>query len=157
MSGPEKIQLDATVGAEQAGKRLDQAAAELFSDFSRGRLQRWIRSGDLTVDGETSKPTAKVWGGASLKLEAVAESQGEVFAQDIPLNIIHADDDIIVLNKPAGLVVHPAAGNPDGTLPVHPGSMHHLSASFCWQYNDSPLDPYIRLTLQRNTLVFLVF
>jgi len=116
MSTPEKIQLNASVESQQAGKRLDQAAAELFPDFSRGRLQKWIRSGDLTVDGHASKPTAKVWGGEALKLDAIAENQGEVYAQDIPLDVIHADDDIIVLNKPAGLVVHPAAGNPDGTL-----------------------------------------
>ena len=116
MNEPEKISLEARVGPQQAGMRLDQAAAELFPDFSRGRLQKWIRSGDLAIDGNTSKPTAKVWGGETLKLEAVAENQGEVYAQDIPLNIIHADQDIIVLNKPAGLVVHPAAGNPDGTL-----------------------------------------
>ena len=116
MNAPEKISLEARVGPQQAGMRLDQAAAELFPDFSRGRLQKWIRSGDLAIDGNTSKPTAKVWGGETLKLEAVAENQGEVYAQDIPLNVIHADQDIIVLNKPAGLVVHPAAGNPDGTL-----------------------------------------
>jgi 23S rRNA pseudouridine1911/1915/1917 synthase len=116
MNEPEKISLEARVGPQQAGMRLDQAAAELFPDFSRGRLQKWIRSGDLAIDGNTSKPTAKVWGGETLKLEAVAENQGEVYAQDIPLNVIHADQDIIVLNKPAGLVVHPAAGNPDGTL-----------------------------------------
>ena len=116
MNEPEKISLEARVGPQQAGMRLDQAAAELFPDFSRGRLQKWIRSGDLAIDGNTSKPTAKVWGGETLKLEAVAENQGEVYAQDIPLDVIHADQDIIVLNKPAGLVVHPAAGNPDGTL-----------------------------------------
>ena len=96
--------------------RLDVAASELFPDYSRARLQKWIRSGELTVDGHRYKPTHKVSNGEVLVLEAVAEHDGEVFAQDIPLDVLHADADLVVLNKPAGLVVHPAAGNPDGTL-----------------------------------------
>ena len=116
MQQPDTISLSASVTAAQSGMRLDQAAAELFPDFSRGRLQKWIRSGELKIDGRQSKPTYKVCGGEVLELEAVAERQGEVQAEDIPLAVIHADSDIIVLNKPAGLVVHPAAGNWDGTL-----------------------------------------
>lgn len=116
MNRPEKIHLAATVPAELAGARLDLAAAELFSDYSRARLQRWIRDGGLTVDGQRFKPTRKVCAGETLVLDAEAEHTGEVLAQDIPLDVIHADDDLVVLNKPAGLVVHPAAGNPDGTL-----------------------------------------
>ena len=116
MSGPETIRLNASVPAVLAGMRLDAAAAELFCDFSRGRIQKWIRSGELTVDGAGSKPTHRVTAGESLSLVASIEEQGEVKAQDIPLNVLHADDDILVLDKPAGLVVHPAPGNPDGTL-----------------------------------------
>jgi 23S rRNA pseudouridine1911/1915/1917 synthase len=96
--------------------RLDQAAAALFPDFSRGRLQKWLRSGDITVDGRSLKLTYRICGGETLVLDAVPESQGEVLPEDIPLDVVHADDDLLVLNKPAGLVVHPAAGNPDGTL-----------------------------------------
>ncbi|MBT8040091.1 MAG: 23S rRNA pseudouridine(1911/1915/1917) synthase RluD [Gammaproteobacteria bacterium] len=111
-----EIRLDALVPPELAGSRLDVAAAELFPDYSRARLQKWIRSGELVVDGQASKPTLKVWGGESLQLAAVAHAEGEVYPQDIPLDVLHADEDLLVLNKPVGLVVHPAAGNPDGTL-----------------------------------------
>jgi 23S rRNA pseudouridine1911/1915/1917 synthase len=112
----EQIELGATVSAEHAGLRLDQAAAELFPDYSRGRLQKWIRGGELTVDGRVCKPTYRLLGGEHLKLAAEIERDGEVRPEPIPLEIIHADDDLIVVDKPAGLVVHPAAGNPDGTL-----------------------------------------
>lgn len=96
--------------------RLDQAAAELFGDYSRARLQKWIRSGALRVDGQVQKPTFRVSGGESLALEAEPDLRADVQPQDIDLDIVFADQDIVVLNKPAGLVVHPAAGNPDGTL-----------------------------------------
>ena len=116
MRAEREIRLDALVPPELAGSRLDVAAAELFRDYSRARLQKWIRSGELVVDGQASKPTLKVWGGESLRLAAVTHDEGEVYPQDIPLDVLHADEDLLVLNKPAGLVVHPAAGNPDGTL-----------------------------------------
>ena len=116
MAESQKIQLTASITPDLAGLRLDQAAAELFGDYSRARLQKWIRSGELTVDGQRLKPTHKACTGETLVLDAVAEREGEVYAQDIPLDVVHVDGDIIVLNKPAGLVVHPAAGNPDGTL-----------------------------------------
>lgn len=108
--------LSASIKMEMTGMRLDQAAAELFPDYSRSRLQKWIKSGGLLVDGQVSKPTYKVMGGECLQLEAEAEPLGVVVPQDMPLDFIHADDDLLVINKPAGLVVHPAAGNPDGTL-----------------------------------------
>jgi len=112
----ERIRMSAGVEAAQAGMRLDQAAAELFGDFSRARLQKWIRGGQLRVDGEVLKPTYRVHGGEWLELDAETEYRDDVKPERIPLEILHADDDIIVLDKPAGLVVHPAAGNPDGTL-----------------------------------------
>ena len=108
--------LSSSIKPEMAGMRLDQAAAELFPDYSRSRLQKWIRSGGLLVDGQVMKPTYKVMGGENLQLEAEAEPAGVVVPQDIPLDILHEDDDLLVINKPAGLVVHPAAGNWDGTL-----------------------------------------
>ncbi len=111
-----RIRITATAGPEHAGMRLDQLAAILFPDFSRARLQKWVRSGELTVDGRSLKTTYRISGGETLCLDALPEQQGEVLPQDIPLDIIHADEDIIVVNKPAGLVVHPAAGHPDGTL-----------------------------------------
>jgi 23S rRNA pseudouridine1911/1915/1917 synthase len=96
--------------------RLDQAAACLFPDFSRGQLQKWLRSGALRVDGARLKVTHRMCGGENLVLRARAERLGEVRPQDIALDLIHADEHLLVINKPAGLVVHPAAGNPDGTL-----------------------------------------
>jgi 23S rRNA pseudouridine1911/1915/1917 synthase len=112
----DRITMTAVAGAELRGLRLDQAAAVLFSEFSRARIQRWIRDGDLTVDGQASKATYRISGGESLGLDTEPERQQEVQPQNIKLELIHTDDDIIVLNKPAGLVVHPAAGHPDGTL-----------------------------------------
>ena len=112
----ERIQLKAAVKPGHAGMRLDQVAAELFGDYSRARLQKWIRAGDLTLDGEPQKPTHRVLGGEVLRLDAEPELSEAVLPQPIPLDIVYADDDIIVVDKPAGLVVHPAAGNPDGTL-----------------------------------------
>jgi len=112
----ERIRKLAVVEAHQAGMRLDQAAAERFAEFSRARLQKWIRSGELRVNGEVLKPTYRVAGGEQLQLDAEPDLCEDVLPQAIDLQVIHADDDIIVLDKPAGLVVHPAAGNPDGTL-----------------------------------------
>jgi 23S rRNA pseudouridine1911/1915/1917 synthase len=98
------------------GLRLDQAAAELFPDFSRGRLQQWIKAGELTVDHGSFKPSARLAGGEVLRIKAELIGEGEVVPQDIPLDVIYEDGHLLVVNKPAGLVVHPAAGNWDGTL-----------------------------------------
>jgi len=106
----------AQTGPEQLGQRLDQAAADLFPDYSRGRLQSWIRAGRLTVDGRKFKASHRLGGGETLLLEAEPEPEVEIKPQSIPLNIIHADAHLIVVDKPVGLVVHPAPGNPDGTL-----------------------------------------
>jgi 23S rRNA pseudouridine1911/1915/1917 synthase len=112
----ERVMASARADATHSGLRLDQVAAALFPEYSRGRLQKWIRSGNLTVDGRVVKPTYRINAYERLVLDAEVERQGVVVAQDIPLDIIHADDDLIVINKPAGLVVHPAVGNRDGTL-----------------------------------------
>jgi len=99
-----------------AGKRLDQALARLFPDFSRSRLQQWLKAGRVTLDGRACRAREKVAGGERVTLEAHFEEPGECLAQAIDLDIVHEDDEILVVNKPVGLVVHPAAGNPDGTL-----------------------------------------
>jgi 23S rRNA pseudouridine1911/1915/1917 synthase len=112
----EQILLEGTVGAELAGCRLDQALAQLFPDYSRSRLQAWTRAGRVSVNGEQRRPRDKVEIGDRLQLRAVAEDQVACVPQDIALNIVFEDEHILVINKPAGLVVHPAAGNPDGTL-----------------------------------------
>ncbi len=113
---PEQIEQDAEVTSALHGKRLDQVAAELFPDFSRSRLQSWIKSGALTLDGATVRPRDKVKIGAQLRLRAELEDEVSWSGEDIALNIIFEDEDIIVLAKPAGLVVHPAAGHAAGTL-----------------------------------------
>lgn len=99
-----------------AGQRLDHIAAEAFADFSRARLQVWIKSGVLTVDGQVRKPKDKLYGGEALQLELVLEAEQRWLPQAIPLDIHYADEHIIVVNKQAGLVVHPGAGVPDQTL-----------------------------------------
>ena len=113
---PRHISLSQQVTEDSADLRLDQAAVELFPDFSRGRLQQWIKSGELTVNGKRAKPSRRMLGGEYLCIEAQLVSEGEVVPQDIPLEIIFSDAHLLVLNKPAGLVVHPAAGNWEGTL-----------------------------------------
>ncbi|WP_404464074.1 23S rRNA pseudouridine(1911/1915/1917) synthase RluD [Vreelandella aquamarina] len=104
------------VPASLAGARFDQVAAELFSEYSRERLKAWINAGELTVDGTQLKPKAKLHGHEMLVLNATIEEDTRFEPQDIALDIVYEDEDVIVINKVAGMVVHPAAGNPDGTL-----------------------------------------
>ena len=113
---PKQISLSQRIAEDSAGLRLDQAAVTLFPEFSRGRLQQWIKQGELTIDGRHAKPSSRVDGGEILLIEAKMVAEGEVEPQDIPLDILFEDEHLLVLNKPVGLVVHPAAGNWDGTL-----------------------------------------
>ena len=96
--------------------RLDQAAAQLWPDFSRSRIQSWIKGGQVTVNGRSMRPRETVLGGETLSLRAELEQQSEDRAQAIPLDIVYEDEHLLVVNKPVDLVVHPGAGNPDGTL-----------------------------------------
>ncbi|WMS88372.1 23S rRNA pseudouridine(1911/1915/1917) synthase RluD [Pleionea litopenaei] len=99
------------------GQRLDQAIAEHCEDVSRSKLQDWIKKGLVSVDGQVmTKGRQKVVGGEQIRIDAEIEVAGEWEAQDIPLDIQYQDSHLLVINKPAGLVVHPAAGNRDGTL-----------------------------------------
>ena len=91
-------------------------ASELFADFSRARLQQWIKEGFLRVDGEQRVPKQKILGGETLTIDVELQPEGDWQAENIPLNIVHEDEHIIVLNKPTDFVVHPAAGNREGTL-----------------------------------------
>ncbi len=117
------LELTATVPEAMIGQRLDYVATEMFSGYSRSRIQNWIKSGALTVNGESAKPKDKLLGGETLVLRAEQEEQGDWEAEDIPLDIVYEDDQILVINKPADLVVHPAAGNRTGTLLN--GLLHH--------------------------------
>lgn len=112
----EPIQRTLTVPIEYAGQRLDQVLAELLSDFSRTRIKEWIEAGQVLVDGEKLRPKDKVLGGEQVRVAAVVEAAGGVEAEEIELNVVHKDRYIFVINKPAGLVVHPGAGNAAGTL-----------------------------------------
>ena len=112
----ETIELAAEVPAELDGERLDQVAARLFPAYSRSRLQAWIRTGELQVGGEQRRPRDRVRRGDRLVVAAELVQEVGWQAQAIDLDIIYEDHSILVLNKPAGLVVHPAAGHADGTL-----------------------------------------
>ena len=107
----------AQVGIELSGSRLDQALSALFPEFSRTRLQNWIREGRVSRDGRAvCRPREKLFGGEAIVLEAKLDDQVESRPQAIPLKILFQDEAVLVVDKPAGMVVHPAAGNPDGTL-----------------------------------------
>ena len=108
--------LTARVPDELAGMRLDQCLAEIFPDYSRSKLQTWVKAGRVLVDGEVLKGREKLDGGEEIELDAEAEQVVEYDAEDIPLDIVYEDDAILIVNKPAGLVVHPAVGNWTGTL-----------------------------------------
>lgn len=96
--------------------RLDQCLAEMFPDYSRSKLQTWIKAGRVKVDGVALRGREKLDGGEEIALDAEAEVVLECDAEDIPLDIIYEDDSLLIINKPAGLVVHPAVGNWNGTL-----------------------------------------
>jgi 23S rRNA pseudouridine1911/1915/1917 synthase len=101
---------------QAASRRLDQALADAWPEYSRSKLKRWIDEGWLRVDGRLPKPRERVAGGERILLDAPAEDAVTPAAEPIPLTIAREDADVIVVNKPAGLVVHPGAGNPAGTL-----------------------------------------
>ena len=110
------LELSLTIPPEQAGQRLDQALAALLPDYSRSRLKTWIESGEVRVDGRVMRPRDKVFGGESVAVVAVLPEETRAAAQAIPLVLVHEDKHLFVVDKPAGLVVHPGAGNPDQTL-----------------------------------------
>ena len=104
------------IPAAYAGRRLDQALAELLPEYSRSRLQQWIKAGHVALDGRMVRPREPVSGGEWVTVTPPQEPETVEQAQAIPLAIRYEDDELLVIDKPAGLVVHPAAGNPDGTL-----------------------------------------
>ena len=106
----------AVVPDRAAGRRFDAVLAELFPEFSRSRLAEWIKSGDARLDGREVRPRDPVRGGEAVSLQVVQEVQTTAPAEDIPLHVLYEDSEVLVIDKPAGLVVHPGAGNPRGTL-----------------------------------------
>jgi 23S rRNA pseudouridine1911/1915/1917 synthase len=119
------LEQSATITPEQDGRRFDQVLAEVFPDYSRSRLQNWVREGRALLDGEVVQPRNKVRAGqrVELSLEEV-EPVGDA-AEPLELDIVFEDEHLLVINKPAGLVVHPGAGNPTGTLMN--GLLHHAA------------------------------
>jgi 23S rRNA pseudouridine1911/1915/1917 synthase len=107
----QRVELTATVSENQLGQRLDQALAELFPDYSRSRIKEWILDQRVLVNGKIwDKPKEKVLGGEAVAINAEIEEEIRFEPQDIPLDIVYEDDDILVINKPRDLVVHPGAG-----------------------------------------------
>lgn len=113
----QEFKLNAEVGENQSSHRLDQAIADLFPEYSRTRLKQWIDDERVRVNGSVvTKARTKVLLGQQIEIDALLEDEVSFEPEDIPLNIVYEDDAIIIINKPAGLVVHPGAGNMQGTL-----------------------------------------
>ena len=109
--------INLTIPADCAGLRLDQALAKLMPEYSRSRLQAWIKTGLVKLSGQPGDTKSKVWGGEAVSVEAQPSAEESAYKpEDIALNIVFEDNHILVIDKPAGLVVHPAAGNWQGTL-----------------------------------------
>lgn len=113
---PENDVLTRKIDPAMAGFRLDHCLQQLFSEYSRARLQKWVKEGKITLDGRLPRSKDKVLGGETIVLIPEVEAQERWQPEAIALDIVYEDEAIIVLNKPAGLVVHPAAGNQQGTL-----------------------------------------
>lgn len=99
-----------------AGLRLDQALARLLPQYSRSALKEWIDQGAVLLDGSVARPRTRVRGGEMVEVTATLAAAVDLAPQAVDFTVVHADDDVVVVDKPAGLVVHPGAGNPDATL-----------------------------------------
>lgn len=108
--------IEMTVPADCAGMRLDRALAQMFPDYSRSRLKAWLLEGAITVNGKSPRPRDEVSGGEQVRLTPVEQEQAAAAPDPMPLAIAYEDEAFIVIDKPAGLVVHPGAGNARGTL-----------------------------------------
>ena len=110
------VRLDGVVPDALSGLRADRALARLFPQYSRSRIQGWIRAGDATLDGVAVRARDRIMGGERISIRGAVEVDEEPAAQPGPLAVLHEDPDLLVLDKPPGLVVHPGAGNRSGTL-----------------------------------------
>jgi len=111
-----KIQQIITIPDHLAGMRLDQALAKLLSNHSRTQIQDWIKKNQIQVDGQQPKTRTTVIGGEIIQINATLKEQPLFAAENIALDIIYEDETVLVINKPAGMVVHPAIGNRNNTL-----------------------------------------
>ena len=116
-----------TAGPEAAGERLDSFLAARLPGLTRSAAARLIETGQVLVDGEPARKSAKLAGGETVEVTLPDPEPADTLPQDIPLDVVYEDDDVIVVNKPSGLVVHPAPGHPDGTL-VN-ALLHHCGGS----------------------------
>jgi 23S rRNA pseudouridine1911/1915/1917 synthase len=98
------------------GERLDALLARLLPQYSRSRIATWIRAGEVRLDGRAARPSEKVFGGEGISVQATLEPDTHVAPEALPIDVVHADEDLLVVNKPAGWVVHPGAGNREHTL-----------------------------------------
>lgn len=112
----EKIQKTHTAIEDEFGERIDKVATSVFNDFSREQIKTWLDTGELTVNGKAEKPKYRLKQGDVLQLNATPTNAQEDLPENIPLDIVYEDDDVLVINKPVGMVVHAGAGNPSGTL-----------------------------------------
>lgn len=108
--------IEGTIPDEWAGERVDQALAKLFPDYSRSRLQSWLKNGHILVNAQVKRAKDKVLGGEQVTVQVILSSENTWEAENIPLNIVYEDEQLLVINKSAGMVVHPAAGNYSGTM-----------------------------------------
>ncbi|SFW56718.1 23S rRNA pseudouridine(1911/1915/1917) synthase RluD [Luteibacter sp. UNCMF366Tsu5.1] len=120
------VRHEASVPVSAAGRRFDQSLAEMFPEYSRSRLTGWIKEGKVLLDGARVPPRHLLRGGERVELEAELEAEVSAQPEDIALDIRYEDDDLMVIDKPVGLVVHPGAGNPAGTLLN--ALLHHSAA-----------------------------
>jgi len=111
------LKLEIEIPEEYCGKRLDQALASLLPEYSRARLQRWVRDGRVLVNGLKHRPRDIIQGGERIEMDVIeSDENSQCVPEDLPISVVYEDKDIILLEKPAGMVVHPAAGNYSGTL-----------------------------------------
>ncbi len=127
---PVVIDVTYAVTEEQAGLRIDKLASLVFTDFSRAQLQGWISDGSLLYNDSVQKPKIRVKAGDVIHLSTTLQPHGEDQPEDIDIDVVYEDDDVLVINKPVGMVVHPGAGNQTGTLVnallYHYPQQHHL-------------------------------
>lgn len=112
----EKIEHTYPINEKDIGERIDKVATTAFHDYSREQIKQWLSEGELTVNDQTIKPKYRLKSGDVVSLTATQTSQQEDIAEAIALDIVYEDDAVLVINKPVGMVVHPGAGNPTGTL-----------------------------------------
>lgn len=119
------------IASQYHGQRVDVVLAQLFPDYSRSQLTHWLKEGAILINQRTAKPKEKIFGGEHVKIQVILNTQSEKnHAEPIPIEVVFEDDFLLVINKQAGLIVHPGAGNPNHTLVnallYHEPSLQHL-------------------------------